>query len=138
MSRGRDVDMSLPLPAVLLGVHTGSKLRYEVEEKEDQIFRKHAPQTKNQRNWLPPAATIEKSSHIEDKNALHMVIENLEPMGMVRSVRSYFLTSNAPKMPKFNEVENFAGYVDNYELAHEKDSLFLDEYKLTSCYLKMV
>ena len=28
MSRGRDIDMSLPLPAMLLGTHTASKLRY--------------------------------------------------------------------------------------------------------------
>lgn len=57
---------------------------------------------------------------------------------MVRCARTYFLTSNAPKLLETIPQKNFAGYVSSYELKEKKDSLFLDEYKVTSIYLKVL
>lgn len=55
---------------------------------------------------------------------------------MVQFSRTYFLTSNALKIMKIIPVENFAGYVDSYDVKADKDPFYADEYKLTSIYLK--
>lgn len=57
---------------------------------------------------------------------------------MVRCARTYFLTSNAPKILEALPQNNFAGYVSSYLLGEKKDLLFVDEYKLTSIYLKIL
>jgi hypothetical protein len=57
---------------------------------------------------------------------------------MVRCARTYFLTSNAPKILEARSVNNFAGYVSSYLLGEKKDPLFADEYKLTSIYFKIL
>lgn len=134
MGRSTKIGMTLPLPGITFGVHTKEKLIYKEKPKPKPVIGKQI--IDDSPAVTPQPAFIMDSGHVEGKNALHCVMENVEAIGMNRCARTYFLTSNALRVQKIIPVENFAGYVTSYDLSVEKDTMFLDEYKLTSCYLK--
>lgn len=140
LSRFFPVQMSLPFPSVTFGKHTSLHLKHlpYIIEETGPFYRKNYEEQQKQETPLPPKSKISESGHLENSTALHMVLENAEPIGMVRVARTYFLTSNNQHLMKINPVTNFAGHIDDYEIEDVKDPLFVDEYKLTSCSLKMI
>ena len=67
-----------------------------------------------------------------------MTIENVESMSMIRCARTFFLTSNAPRMYLIEPLFNDEGYENSYDLLKIKDSEFSDEFKLTNIYCKVL
>ena len=115
MNRHEPLNTKLPLPRILFGINTNNSVS-------------QGPSKTNMRNayWKP------------DQSALHFTLENVEAMSMIRVARTYFLTSNAPRIYKVTPVFNDEGYENSYDLEKLKDSEFTDEFKLTNIYCKIV
>jgi hypothetical protein len=115
INRHEPINTKLPLPRILFG-HNTNKTALE------------GPTATNMSNayWKP------------NQTALHFTLENVEAMSMIRVARTYFLTSNAPRMYKIDPLFNVEGYENSYDLLKMKDPEFTDEFKLTNIYCKIL
>jgi len=92
MNRSEDINTKLPEPRILFGSNTNNDIDVEASGK----------------NMMD---TYWKEKH----SALHMTIENVESMSMIRCARTYFLTSNAPRMYLIEPLFNDEGYENSYD-----------------------
>ena len=115
MNRSEPVNSQFPLPRILFGENTNKGVS---EPTSDSCI--------NDCYWKP------------NQSALHFTIENVEAMSMIRCARTYFLTSNAPRMHLVVPLFNDEGYENSYDLQRVKDAEFTDEFKLTNIYCKML
>lgn len=115
MNRSEEINTKLPLPRILFGDNTNNAILKGASDS-------------NMRDcyWKP------------EYSALHFTIENVESMSMIRCARTYFLTSNAPRMYLIEPLFNDEGHEFSYDIKSIKDSEFTDEFKLTNIYCKVL
>lgn len=115
MNRFEPINTVLTTPRILFGINTNG-----------------GPETR------PSSKNMVETFWQKDQSALHFTIENVEALSMIRCARTYFLTSNAPKMYLIKPVFNDEGFENSCDIEIVKDSHFADEFKLTTIYLKML